>query len=236
MNEHYECLPHSDIQEVFPDVFFVTGTYSGDIGGASWQFSRNMTVVREGDALTLINTVRLDEDGLRSLEALGTITNIVKIGSLHGVDDAFYKERYKARFWAMPGMQQELEVDIELKEGGEMPVADASLFVFRTTNTPECILRLAREGGIMIACDSLQNWLNPDEFFSDESRAMMQDMGFFTKANVGPVWIQFNEPDPSDFVRLKQLEFKHALCGHGEPLRDTAYEDYSATFNSIFGV
>ena len=236
MSNYYSCLPHDQIREVFPDVFFVTGTYSGDIGGASWQFSRNMTVVRDGDALTLINTVRLDDAGLKNLEDLGTVTNVVKIGSMHGVDDAFYKDRYNAKYWAMPGMQQDLEVDVELTEDGEMPFSGASLFEFKTIKLPECILRLDREGGIMIACDALQNWINHDEFFSDDSRALMQEMGFFTRANVGPVWMQFNEPDAEDFRRLKNIPFKHALSGHGEPLRDTAHEDYSATFSRIFGI
>ncbi|MDH4019488.1 MAG: hypothetical protein OEU84_07795 [Xanthomonadales bacterium] len=236
MSSYYSCLPHDEIREVFPDVFFVTGTYSGDIGGASWRFSRNMTVVRDGNALSLINTVRLDDDGLKALESLGKVTNIIKIGSMHGVDDVFYKNRYDAKFWAMPGMQQELETDVELTADGEMPFSGASVFEFKTTKLPECILRLDREGGIMIACDALQNWLSPDDFFSDESRAMMQEMGFFTKANVGPVWMQFNEPEAEDFQRLKQIPFRHALTGHGEPLLETAHEDYSATFERLFGV
>jgi hypothetical protein len=236
LNTYYSCLPHDEIQEVFPDVFFVTGTYCGDIGGASWQFSRNMTVVRDGQNLTLVNSVRLDEKGLTALENLGTIKNVVKIGSLHGVDDAFYKNHYDAKFWAMPGMQQALEVDVELTAEGEMPFPGASVFEFKTTNLPECILRIDREGGIMIACDSLQNWVSPNKFFSDESRAMMQEMGFFTKANIGPVWMQFNEPEAADFVRLKKIPFRHALTGHGEPLRDTAHEDYSTTFARLFGI
>jgi hypothetical protein len=237
MSNYYSCLPHKEVTEVFPDVFFVTGTYEGQIGGADWCFSRNMSVVRDGDELTLINTVRLDEQGLAALERLGKVTNIVKIGSMHGVDDAFYKDRYNnARYWAMAGMPHDLEVDVELTQDGEMPFAGASIFVFKTIKLPECVLRLDREGGIMIACDALQNWINPDEFFSDESRTLMQEMGFFNKANVGPVWMQFNEPGAEDFKRLKEIPFKHALCGHGEPLRDTAYEDYSATFARLFGV
>ena len=61
-------------------------------------------------------------------------------------------------------------------------------------------------------------------------------MGFFTPANLGPVWVQAAAPQGQDFARLKDLNFNHAVCGHGEPLRDTAYEDYSATFNRMFAV
>jgi len=62
----------------------------------------------------------------------------------------------------------------------------------------------------------------------------MTGMGFFTPANVGPVWLQAAEPEAADFSRLKALSFKHALCGHGEPLRDNAHEAFSATFNRLF--
>jgi len=64
----------------------------------------------------------------------------------------------------------------------------------------------------------------------------MQKMGFFTPANLGPVWAQAASPAGDDFSRLKALSFKHALCGHGEPLRDTAHEDYTATFNRMFSI
>ena len=55
-------------------------------------------------------------------------------------------------------------------------------------------------------------------------------------ANLGPVWVQRAAPEGDDFVRLKTLSFRHALCGHGEPLRDTAYEEFSATFSKMFGI
>ena len=114
---------------------------------------------------------------------------MIKIGSLHGRDDAFYRARYGAKFWALPGMVHEhgLVADQELSPGGEMPFAGCSVFVFRTTKRPECILRIDRAGGILVACDSLQNWVEPDKFFSDESRQMMTEMGFFQPANLGPV-------------------------------------------------
>jgi hypothetical protein len=232
------ALPHGALEEVFPDVFFVTGTMKTVLMDAHWQFSRNMTVVRDGNALTLINAVRLDDDGLAQLDTLGRVVNVVKIGSLHGRDDAFYKARYGATYWAPPRMQHEhgLAPDKALTPDGEMPFAGCSVFDFRTTRLPECILHIDRAGGILVACDSLQNYLAPDPFFSDESRKMMTEMGFFQSANLGPLWMQMNEPKGEDFVRLRELAFRHALCGHGAPLRDTAREAYTATFGRVFGV
>jgi hypothetical protein len=145
--------------------------------------------VRDGNALTLINSIRLDNAGLAQLDALGRVANVVKNGSLHGRDDAFYKARYGTTFWAAPGMVHEhgLVADRELRPGGPKPFAGCSVFDFRTTKMPECILHVDRAGGILVACDALQNLQAPDEYFSDQSRQMMQEMGFFQPANLGPV-------------------------------------------------
>ena len=117
-----------------------------------------------------------------------------------------------------------------------MPVSDCSLFVYETSDHPEGILHLAREGGILISCDSLQNWREPDRFFSADSAAKMREIGFIEPANVGPGWRQFCSPEAADFVRLKALAFRHLLSAHGTPLRDTAHEELAATFKRLFDV
>lgn len=238
MDQFPEVLAHGAIEEVFPDIFFVSGAMETVLQGMDWQFSRNMTVVRDGDRLIIINSVRLNEDGLAELDQLGRVTDVVRLGCLHGRDDQFYVDRYNAEYWTLPGVEQEggLKEARTLTEEGTLPISDASLFQFRTTQMPEAILRIDRAGGILIACDALQNWLAPDEYFSDASRELMQNMEFFTPANLGPVWLQVATPAGDDFSRLKALSFRHALCGHGAPLRETAYEDYLATFNRVFGV
>lgn len=237
MAEYHPVMPHGAIQEVFPDVFFVTGTMRNEFFGSMWQFNRNMTIVREGGRLTLINTVRLNDAGLAALDRLGTVTNVVRIGDMHGVDDRFYVDRYKAKFWALPNMRigPGLQVDKTLAEGGETPFSNCSVFEFRTTQRPECILRLDREGGIMIACDSLQNWVGPDELFDDETVEKMKGMGFFAPTSLGLAWLHESQPKADDFVRLKAVPFRHALCGHGEPARD-AMAGYHASFNRFFQV
>jgi hypothetical protein len=238
MSEFLDAMPHGPIEEVFSDVFFVTGTMRNEFFGSTWQFSRNMTVVREDDQLTIVNSVRLDDQGLAALEALGNVVNVVRIGDMHGVDDPFYVNRYGATFWSLPGMriQDNLNIDKELIVGGEMPCGDCNLFVFKTTRRPEGILHLDREGGIMIACDSLQNWVEPDEYFVDETVETMREMGFFAPANLGLAWLHESEPQADDFVRLKKVPFRHALWGHGSALCDTASENYHATFARMFEV
>src|SRR5574338_137016 len=134
MTKYQEAMPHGPIQEVFPDVFFVTGTMKNEFFGSMWQFSRNMTIVRENGNLTILNSVRLDDDGLAELDKLGKVINVVRIGDMHGVDDPFYVDRYNATFWALPDMkvQEGLKIDKALREGGELPFSNASLFVFHS--------------------------------------------------------------------------------------------------------
>jgi hypothetical protein len=238
MDQFPSALPHGRLEQVFPDIFFVTGAMKTVLMNSPFQFSRNMAVVRDGDALTLINSIRLDDAGLAQLDALGRVANVVKIGSLHGRDDAFYKARYGATFWAAPAMVHEhgLVADRELKPGGAVPFPGCNVFDFRTTKTPECILHVDRAGGVLVACDALMNLLGPDEYFSDQSRQVMQEMGFFKPANLGPVWLQVNETKAADFLRLDELSFRHVLCAHGPPVRDTAKEAYTARFRSVFGL
>lgn len=234
---HLSALPHGDISEPFKDIFFVTGTREWQFMDLDWQFSRNMTVVREDDRLILFNAVRLSEDGLRDLQKLGRISAVVQVGGLHGADDAFYRDTFGASYWALPGAGQAgVPVDRRLVPGKELPVGNAGLFVFETTKVPECIFRLDREGGILIACDALQNYLAADAFFSAQSAQAMTDMGFFTPANVGPVWMQAAEPGAEDFRRLAGLSFRHVFCGHGAPVLDSAQAAYAATFKRLFGI
>ena len=238
MSKFPEAMPHGEIREVLKDVFFVAGTMKNEFFGSMWQFSRNMIIVREGEKLTILNSVRLNEEGLASLDKLGKVVNIVRLGDMHGMDDPFYIDRYKATFWALPGMkiQEGLKVDKELIEGGAMPFGDCTLFEFKTVKRPECILRLDREGGIMIACDSLQNWIEPDQFFDEETISTMKKMNFFKNANLGPAWIYESHPAASDFVRLKQIPFEHTLCGHGYPIIKNAQKEFHRTFKEIFNI
>lgn len=236
MPEHTPAMPHGALDEIFPHVFFVTGTIRPVFDGTPFQFSRNMTVVREGDALTLLNAVRLSDEGLARLETLGTIRHVVTLGAHHGVDDSFYVERYGATQWALPGHQHQggHQTDQALKVGGPMPFEDASLFVFETAKLPEAVLHIDREGGILVPCDSLQNWVEPDEFFDDDSATIMTQMGFIKPANIGPGWRRAAQPQVSDFTRLLTLEFQHLLPAHGAPLRREAKPQFRATIEAQF--
>jgi hypothetical protein len=232
------ALPHGQLQELFRNVFFVTGTMRTILLGGPWHFSRNMVVIRNGQELTLINSVRLDESGLLQLESLGTIANVVRIGSLHGIDDRFYLDRYAATLWCPEGfaLGDPPIAHTPLIPGGQTPFSNCKVFKFETTKLPESILHIDQEGGILVAADALQNWESPDEFFSPESVEQMKMMNFFQRANFGPLWMQLNQPGKEDFEKLLQLPFRHVLCGHGSPLLHSAKQEYAQRAANIFAV
>jgi hypothetical protein len=229
--ENTSVWPHGEIKEIFPNIFCVTGTNITTFNNTELQHSRNMIIVRDENNLSLINTVRLNAKGLSALDALGNVANVIRIGAFHGRDDAFYLERYHAKMWALQGMQQ---ADSILAPNAIMPFADCSVFIFETSDYPEGILHIAKEGGILITCDSIKNWVSADEFFSRDSAKLYQVQGFFGTATISEVWKQACKVQASDFERLKSLKFKHLLSAHGEPLMNNAYDAVIKTIQEIF--
>lgn len=238
MQNYSPAWPHSEIKEVFPNIFFVTGTNITHYNNLELQHSRNMIIFRENHKLSLVNTVRLDDAGLAALDSLGLVENIVRIGSFHGRDDAFYLDRYHARLWALKDMKNDSNrpIDIELVPEGEMPFSDCSLFLFETCDFPEGILHIDQHGGILITCDSVKNWLAADEFFSESSAALYQKQGHFGPASISSVWKQACNVRACDFARLKLLKYRHLLSAHGQPLLNNANELLSNTIAKEFGV
>lgn len=225
MSEFPERLPHGSLKEVLPDVFSVKGMIRIEVA-KTHEFSRNMTVIRDGDALTLVNTVRLDDAGLLALDSLGSVRHIVKLGAYHGRDDAFYLDRYGADLWAPHGMTYTRgeTTSRTMSDGEQGPTSDSSSFVFDTPKAPEAILYLERQGGVLVSCDSFQSATGPDEYFNEISAASKQQLGFFGRPVIGPGWRKAAAPQHKDFERLLTLKFRHMLTGHGEPILEDAHQ------------
>jgi hypothetical protein len=236
MFEHSPAWPHGEIEEVLPDIFFVTGTNRTHHAGVDLQTSRGMVAVRQPDGLALLNTVRLDDDGLRKLESVGPIAHVVRLGAFHGRDDPFYRDRYGAKLWALPGSMHAdgREADHALVPHGMLPLRDAELFVFESAKYPEAALLLRRDGGVLVTCDSVQNWATIDRYFSPESGAQFMAQGLIRPANIPATWLGACEPDASDFRRLLALEFRHLISAHGEPLLHDAHSQVSMRAAEIF--
>lgn len=216
--------PHGKLEQIFPNIYFVMGTNITTHEGIELQHSRNMVIVKQDNELTLINTVRLNEPALARLDELGKVTNVVKIGAFHGRDDAFYLERYQAQFWDLPKLSTKL------------PFPNCALFVFETSIHPEGILYLQQNDGILITCDSIKNWIRPDPFFSEQTAALYEKLGFFGCATISNIWLQATQVQVSDFEKLKLLSFRHLISAHGEPLLDQADHRVKDRIKNVFRI
>jgi hypothetical protein len=220
-----------------PDFFLVTGTVKmpGPV-----RFSRNMTVVRRGDRLILVNTVRLDDAGLAALDKLGKVTDVIRIAANHGMDDPFYAERYGAKVWAVKGQRYAAGFNVnakatyftphhEIDRASELPIPGAKIYEIGGT-PPEALLVV---GDTVISGDSLQNWATPDEYFSWLGITMMKMMGFFKPHNVGPAWFKQCKPPKEQMRGILDLPFANVLPAHGTPVIGNARDLYRPAIERV---
>jgi len=236
------ALPHGAIREVLPGIHFVTGTVAMP-GPLPVRFSRNMTIVRERDRLVLVNTVRLTDAGLAALDALGKVTDVIRLATNHGQDDPFYADRYAARVWVVKGQRYTagfdanakdtyFTPDVEMDDGTELPLEGARLYTFRS-RPPEGLLLLARHGGVCISGDCFQHWHATDEYFSTLGRIMMKVMGFIQPHNIGPGWLKQCKPPKEDLAGTLELGFANMMPAHGDPTVGDAIERYRPAIRRV---
>jgi hypothetical protein len=220
-----------------PGVYFVSGTVkmAGPI-----RFSRNMTVVRQGDRLVIVNSVRLDDAGLAALDKLGKVTDVVRLAANHGMDDPFYADRYGAKVWAVrgqryvPGFKLDkpdiyFEPHNEMDETTELPIAGAKLYVIHATPNEGLLVY----GDTIISGDCLQHWAKPDEYFSFLGGVMMRMMGFIKPHNIGPGWFKQCKPPKPEMRAILDLSFANVLPVHGAPVIGDAPGLYRAAIERV---
>ena len=214
------------LARVFDDVWWAWGT-TRFMPGAT--FPRNMTILREGDGLVIVHPVMMPEAEQAKVEALGPIKHIVRLGDFHGMDNVLYVEKYGCEVWSPRGATpvRNERVDHELVPGGETPFHDGTLHQFDVAIAPEMVLQLRRHDGILLTCDSVQNWEKKPAGCSFLGGLMSKAMGFGGRACIGPGWRKQCEPKTGEnfgpkFRELLGLEFRHILTAHGPPIRDTA--------------
>lgn len=233
-----EAVPEaSPLKDVGIEVFAVVGATKFMFGLMG--LSRRMVVLRvRGSSLVIVNSVRLDDAGLAELEALGTVQHVMRLGDLHGMDDAFYVERYGATWWQLPNHRpkpeavpaDQLPPSRLLTEDAKLPfpAGTSRLFVFRVPKRPEAALILNDEW--LLTSDACINWSRPtrDPYVSWFSRTFFKSM--LVKCTPGPGWLMFcahppeytGPPVTDDFDRLLSDEFKwrSILPAHGELIDD----------------
>ncbi|HEX6277327.1 MAG TPA: hypothetical protein VFZ53_30000 [Polyangiaceae bacterium] len=226
------AYPHGSFEEVFPNLFFLRGRLRLAPGVT---ITRNMVVVRVGNDLVLVNSVRLTAEGEAELAKLGQVKHLVRLGFAHGADDAYYVHRYRPTFWAPRGQRHARGVapDYELGDG-QSPLERSSVFPFQSGSAPEAVLLLERpEGGVIVPCDSYQNWTT-FEGCSALGTAVLRGMGFGPSLIGGPWARRMGSRVKKDFDALVERNFVHLLPAHGEPLKGTAREALRAAMARRF--
>lgn len=236
--DYLPAQPHGDLESLGNDMWWVPGSMR-----MNWflSISRNMVIVRHAGELTLLNPIRLDAAGEAALESLGEVRHLVRLGCFHGCDDAYLKQRYGATFWCQTGSRRYPEPvpDQVLEEGGELPLPDAQLLVFREVKRPECALLIRRGPGLLVTCDSLQHYADWSRH-SLVARLMLPRMGFSRSLLVGPLWKKFQTPEGGslrpDYERLLALDFDAFVSAHGQPLLSGAKTAARAAVEKAYAV
>lgn len=232
---HSAALPHDPFVEVATDVFLLR---SGLRMNPLVRISRNMTVLRQDGELSLVNPVRLDEDGIAALQALGRVRRIIALGAMHGIDDAWYRERFAVQTWVRPGSRRypappQHEV---FDESRPLPIADARLLCFGSTQ-PESALLLARGQGLLLTCDAVQHY-GDYRHCNLPARLLMPFIGFPKTTLIGPIWLQAMTPAGgslrADFERLLEWRFDSLLSAHGSFLATGAHAAVRGAVDKAF--
>jgi len=235
------ALPHDPPLEIAQDLFVVHGCVRVN---ALVRFTRNMVIVRDEGQLTLINPVRVDDEGLAALEALGEIKHVLRLGPMHGQDDPFYVDRYNADFWAFEdGITYSTPtITHALTEGGPLPFSNAHLFAFKYMKEAEGAILLQRAKGILLTCDSIQNYATPPHTPHTNwfSRTAMPYIGFPNETLIGPAWLKLLVEDKdrdnikAEFKRLLTLDFDQLIAAHGTFLPQGARASVLQAFEKRF--
>jgi len=236
MPDFAAAQPHGSLEQLTESVHFVRGSMRMN---AAMTIARNMTIMRHDSELTVLNAVRLSEQGERELEALGEVRHVMRLSAFHGIDDPYYVTRYGARFWAPEGCGDPTpKLDEVIDEQATPPMQGARFFLFRETRKPEACLHHEADGGTLLTCDSLQH--HPDlRGNSLLAKLVMTFTGFKHAANIGPLWLKAMQDRSGslrpDFERLLELPFERLLGAHGSPLTENAHAAVRATITRIYG-
>lgn len=210
------AYPHNDIQSLCPDVFLLHGSIRM---GPGMRMNRNMIILKDGGDLTLINPVRMTDEGLEKLDALGDVKHIVRLGDFHGLDDAFYLDRYACEFWAQEGQgtYKTPTPTKQISSSARSPYPNSEFFIFESAAYPEAAL-LLNDHQLLITTDSVQyhaDW----SYFTWFTKFAFKLLGFKAGVNVGPPWLKRVTPKngsmKDDFEKLLALDFDAIVAAHG---------------------
>jgi hypothetical protein len=208
--------PHGKVVKVFDDVYMVEGSFPMLPGV---RIGRAMTIVKNGDDLTVINSIRVDEETEEEIKKLGTIKNLVRLCTGHGLDDPYYFQTFKPKYYSVAKEPMaNAPHDVNLTEESEVPIPDAKVIVFKNIPKgaePECAMLIPQGGSTLVTVDAIQNGATPDHS-SFLGRNMTYMLGFNHTCNCPPLWRHNNGMDHwNDMERILALEWDNLCTGHG---------------------
>ena len=230
------AYPHDEMKNLYPGVYLLHGSIKM---GPGMRMNRNMVVLKNGKELILINPVRMADDGLSRLDELGSVKYILRLGDFHGLDDAFYLDRYKCEFWAQNGQKtyKSPQPTKQISAGTESPFPNSEFFIFESAKYPEAAL-LLKDHKMLITTDSVQyhsDW----SYFTWFAKFAFKLLGFKVGINIGPPWLKHVTPKGStmktDFDKLLALDFNSIIAAHGWQLKSGAKEALNAEVCRVFG-
>lgn len=235
MNKYAAATAQDPIIEIFPHVYLLRGSIKI---APLLQMNRNMIIVKQEQDLTLINAVRLNNEGLKQLADLGTVKHLIRLGDFHGLDDQFYIDQFQPTFWSQAKhiLYPMLKPNNIIDQNSISPIENSQFFIFESAQHPEAVL-LLKDHQLLITTDSIQYW-NDWKYMTLLSKFFLYLIGFRLKLFIGATWLRevstHKNSLEADFEQLLQLDFKHVIAAHGNVLKNTAKEDLNKVVELTF--
>ncbi|MFK7864490.1 MAG: hypothetical protein AB8B95_09740 [Pseudohongiellaceae bacterium] len=236
MTDNSKVYPHGNVEAVAENIFMVRGSINVN---PVVRISRNMAIVRHGDELSLINPVRVNSQVESEIDALGKISHVVRLGAFHGLDDAYYVNKYSAVMWAQEGGTTYTQPKIEkvISADCQLPFPNAKVFEFSGSLQPECVVLISTGAGLLLTCDAIQNY-GDYSYNNLLAKLLMPFIGFPKTTIVGPIWLKYMTPENGslefEFRKLLNLEFDSLLAAHGTLLRKGAKNAVAKAIDKVF--
>lgn len=226
VTQYAEVTPQDLLVEIFPQVYLLRGSIKI---APLLQMNRNMLIIKQGQDLTLINAVRLNDEGLKQLAEMGTVKHLIRLGDFHGLDDQFYIDQFQPTFWSQQQhvLYPNLKPNQIIDQDSVSPIANSQFFIFESALYPEAAL-LLKDHQLLITTDSVQYW-DDWKYMTRLSKFFLYLMGFRLKLFIGGPWLKKVSAQKSslktDFENLLKLDFKHVVAAHGNMLKNCAKEE-----------